>query len=32
MDEALALCRRYGAILDGTLGIDIRPLAEPEAT
>ena len=31
MDEAIALCRRYAAILGGTLEIDIRPLAEPEA-
>jgi hypothetical protein len=31
MDEAIALCRRYAAILGGTLEIDVRPLAEPEA-
>jgi hypothetical protein len=31
MDEAIAMCRRYAAILGGTLEIDIRPLAEPEA-
>ena len=31
MDEAVAMCRRYAAILGGTLEIDIRPLAEPEA-
>jgi hypothetical protein len=31
MDEAIALCRPYAAILGGTLEIDIRPLAEPEA-
>ena len=31
MDEAIALCRRYAEILGGTLEIDIRPLAEPEA-
>jgi hypothetical protein len=31
MDEAIALCRRYAAILGGTLEMDIRPLAEPEA-
>jgi len=28
MDEAIALCRPYAAILGGTLEIDIRPLAE----
>jgi hypothetical protein len=28
-DEAIALCRRYAAILGGTLEIDIRPLVEP---
>jgi hypothetical protein len=32
MDEAIALCRRYAAILGGTLEIDIRPLADPDAT
>ena len=31
MDEAIALCRRYAAILGGTLEIDVRPLAEPDA-
>jgi hypothetical protein len=31
MDDAIALCRPYAAILGGTLEIDIRPLAEPEA-
>jgi hypothetical protein len=31
MDEAIALCRRYAAILGGTLEIDIRPLEDPEA-
>jgi hypothetical protein len=36
MEEAIALCRSYAAILGGTLDrgtleIDIRPLAEPEA-
>jgi hypothetical protein len=31
MDEVIAMCRRYAAILGGTLEIDIRPLAEPEA-
>ena len=31
MDEAIALCRRYAAILGGTLEMDIRPLADPEA-
>jgi hypothetical protein len=30
MDEAIAVCQRYAAILGGTLEIDIRPLAEPE--
>jgi len=30
MDQAIALCRPYAAILGGTLEIDIRPLAEPE--
>ena len=32
MDEAIALSRSYAAILGGTLEMDIRPLAEPEAT
>jgi hypothetical protein len=31
MDEAIAVCRRYAAILGGTLEIDIRPLADAEA-
>ena len=31
MEEALAMCRSYAAILGGTLEIDIRPLAEVEA-
>jgi len=31
MDEAIATCRRYAVILGGTLEIDIRPLADPEA-
>ena len=31
MDEAIALCRRYAEILGGTLEIDIRQLADPEA-
>jgi hypothetical protein len=31
MDEAVALCRPYAEILGGTLEIDIRQLAEPEA-
>jgi hypothetical protein len=31
MDEAIALCRTYGAILGGTLEIDVRPLAGVEA-
>ena len=30
-DEAIALSRTYAAILGGTLEMDIRPLAEPEA-
>jgi hypothetical protein len=30
IDEAIALCRPYAAILGGTLEIDVRPLAEPE--
>jgi hypothetical protein len=32
MDEAIALCQPYAAILGGTLEIDVRPLAEPEAS
>ena len=31
MDEAIALCRTYAAILGGTLEIDVRPLADPDA-
>lgn len=31
MDEAMEVGRRYAAILGGTLEMDIRPLAEPEA-
>lgn len=31
MDEVIELCRRYAEILGGTLEIDARPLAEPEA-
>jgi hypothetical protein len=31
MDEAIAMCRNYAAILGGTLEIDVRLLAEPEA-
>jgi hypothetical protein len=31
MDEAMAVCQSYAAILGGTLEMDIRPLAEPEA-
>ncbi len=31
MDEAIAMCRTYAAILGGTLEMDIRPLAEVEA-
>jgi hypothetical protein len=31
MDEAIALSRRYTEILGGTLEIDVRPVAEPEA-
>ena len=31
MDEAIALCRRYAEILGGTVEIDVRPLADPEA-
>jgi hypothetical protein len=30
MDEAIALCQRYAAILGGTLEIDVRPLVEPD--
>ena len=30
MEEAVALCRPYAAILGGTLEIDIRTLAEAE--
>jgi hypothetical protein len=30
MDEAVALCQRYAAILGGTLEIDVRPLVEPD--
>lgn len=30
LDEAIALCRRYAAILGGTLEIDVRPLVEPD--
>jgi hypothetical protein len=30
-DEAIALARRYAAILGGTLEIDSRPLADQEA-
>jgi hypothetical protein len=30
MDEAVAQCRRYAAILGGTLEIDVRPLVEPD--
>jgi hypothetical protein len=30
-DEAITVCRRYAGILGGTLEIDIRLLAEPEA-
>ena len=30
MDEAIAVCRTYAAILGGTLEMDVRPLAEPE--
>ena len=30
MDEAIALCRPYAAILGGTLEIDVRPLAQAE--
>jgi hypothetical protein len=26
MDEAIAMCPRYGEILGGTLEIDVRPL------
>ncbi len=31
MDEAIAMCRTYAAILGGTLEIDVRPLAAVEA-
>ena len=31
MDEAIAMCRTYAAILGGTLEIDIRPLEQSEA-
>lgn len=31
MDEAIVVCQSYAAILGGTLEIDVRPLAEPEA-
>jgi len=30
MDEVVALCRRYAAILGGTLEIEVRPLVEPD--
>ena len=30
MDEAVAMCQRYAAILGGTLEIDVRPLVEPD--
>jgi hypothetical protein len=30
MDEAVALCQGYAAILGGTLEIDVRPLVEPD--
>jgi hypothetical protein len=30
MDEAIAMCQRYAAILGGTLEIDVRPLVEPD--
>ena len=30
VDEAIAVCRSYAAILGGTLEIDVRPLADPE--
>ncbi|HEY6476692.1 MAG TPA: YciI family protein [Polyangia bacterium] len=32
MDEAIAMCRRYAEILGGTLEIDVRVLAEAEAS
>jgi hypothetical protein len=32
MDEAIALCRSYAAILGGTLEIDVRLLDEDDAT
>jgi hypothetical protein len=31
MDEAIALCRDYAAILGGTLEIDVRPLSAPDS-
>jgi hypothetical protein len=31
MEEAIAVCQPYAAILGGTLEIDLRPLAEPQA-
>jgi len=31
MDEAIELCRSYAKILGGTLQIDLRPLADPDA-
>jgi hypothetical protein len=31
MEEAVAMCQRYAAILGGTLEIDVRPLVEPDA-
>ena len=31
MEETIAMCRRYAEILGGTLEIDVRPLADPEA-
>jgi hypothetical protein len=30
IDEAVALCQHYAAILGGTLEIDVRPLVEPD--
>lgn len=32
MDEVVAMCKRYAAILGGTLEIDVRPLVEPDDT
>ena len=32
MDEAIAMCRRYAAVLGGTLEIDIRPIEQVETT